>query len=188
MIIKISDVEIPDVNESFHPHEWFATGKHHCMEFFHDNGFIEHFFVPAQLVGNVPLQRFIKYQNKINLYDREIRAQIGNQIITPEELWATWKYLIFQQLEDQNHVIKNHDTYNTWYVRCYDGVIRAVSCAYGPFGNMWGLHCREVDHVFWFSNHYFFSKGSSKSIISQFLIKSLILFRIKMSRLLRIKS
>ena len=148
--------QIAAVTESFDPKTMFATGEHDGIKFWHGDNFSKYMFKPATTVNDVAAQNFTSYENKRQSYDKDIRAEIGEQVITPEQLWATWKDLIFKQPKGQAGILKTNGYANVWYVKCYDGIVRAVFCRWNADNGKWYLSCSTLEDVCWSGKLQFF--------------------------------
>lgn len=147
--------------KSFDPKIIFAAGEHDGTKFYHGDNFKKYLFNPATTVENVDAQNFISHENKRSAYDKEIRAEIGEGVITPDQLWAAWKDLIFKQPKGQDGVLKNNGYGNVWYVKCYDGIVRAVYCCWLAGLSEWSLVCRELEDDDWLGGRQFFVSDDS---------------------------
>ena len=152
----LASVGIGPSTESFDPKVMFAAGEHDGTKFWHGYNFKKYLFNPATPVGNTPAQNFTSHENKRNAYDSQIRAEIGESIITPDQLWVAWKDLIFKQPKGQDGVLKNNGYANVWYVKCYDGFVRAVFCGWNADFGEWSLYCCELEDGHWFDGQQFF--------------------------------
>lgn len=148
--------QVAAVIESFDPKILFAAGAHDGTRLWHGDNFKKHLFNPAKSVGNVAAQNFQGYENKQSAYDKQIRAEIGEQVITPDQLWAAWKDLIFKQPKGQAGTLKTNGYANVWYVQCYDGIVRTVFCHWDAGYGEWSLYCNELDDVYWGDGQQFF--------------------------------
>ena len=152
----LAQVTIPANTQTFDPKIIFAAGEHDGTKFYHGDNFKKYIFKPAKLVGGVEVQNFKSYESKINLYDKQIREEIGQQVIKPDQLWTAWKDLIFKQPQGQSGSLKNNGYSNVWYVQCADGIVRAVDCFWVADFSKWYLFCFELEDGVWSDAHRFF--------------------------------
>ena len=152
----LGGITIPANTQTFDPKIIFAAGEHDGTKFYHGDNFKKYIFKPAKLVGGVEVQNFKSYESKINLYDKQIREEIGQQVIKPDQLWTAWKDLIFKQPQGQSGSLKNNGYSNVWYVQCADGIVRAVDCFWFADFSEWYLSCNELVGGRWRDVRQFF--------------------------------
>lgn len=94
-----------------------------------------------------------------SMYDSEIREEIGEGTITPDEWLAKTRVLILEQPKgEQGHLISNGYA-NIDYIRLKSGKVVAVAADWNSGSREWYLHAYDLDGDRWSDGGRVFSRS-----------------------------
>ena len=149
-----NNVAVAALNKAFDPQKHFTGGgifSGNKVKYYLGDNFKKYVLNGAQPFSSIPEMSYSKYLLKETTYDKDIMEELSiaeQKLMTREEILHTIADLTSKQPKGESGTLLTNGNWTIiGYMKCDDGVVRAVYVFWYSFGREW--HCSCYDLVLW---------------------------------------